>query len=301
MFSGWPGGFWDLFCCTPLQEIALFLHSLLRSGCAAWAMTGKHFLLQPCNLWGNDQPAKPHFYDTTLAGYDKTNWGYDGFLCGERLPGFSPYKCPLLSRCKLKNFGADLILVFIFEWGRALLFYSSSHSNTELMELLILRLIHILTGAFWAGATLYLVLFVLPAVKALGPEGAKFMGQLMKTRQLPVVMNVISGLNILTGLRLLMVVSNNFKSEWFASHYGISISIGMVAALGAWTIGLMVSRPTAARMNQLGAQIAAAGGPPTPEQGQQLGALRAKMSRSLNIMAWHLAAALAFMAMAKYL
>lgn len=169
------------------------------------------------------------------------------------------------------------------------------------MELVLLRLIHIFTGAFWAGATIYVAMFVLPAVNALGPDGGKFMAQLMKTKKLPVFMNVMSFLNILTGFRLLMIMTSNFKNtEWFSTHYGMCISIGMVAALGAFTIGLMVSRPTANKINALGAAIGAAGGPPSQEQAAQMGALRAKMGRSLVIMAWHLAAALIFMSLAKY-
>jgi hypothetical protein len=169
------------------------------------------------------------------------------------------------------------------------------------MELLILRILHIFTGAFWAGATIYLALFILPAVRALGPDGSRFMAQLMKTRKLPIFMNIVAFLNILTGLRLMMIVSNNFNGAWFGSHFGISISIGMVAALGAFTIGFFVSRPTAAKMNAIGAAISAAGGPPTGEQTAQLTALRAKMMKSIIIMSWHLAAAVIFMSMAKYL
>lgn len=171
----------------------------------------------------------------------------------------------------------------------------------ENMELLILRLIHIFCGAFWAGATIYVAMFVLPAVKALGPDGGKFMAQLLKTKKLPVFMNIVALLNILSGLRLLDILTDHFRNTaWFGTHYGMAISIGMVAAIGAFCIGFFVSRPTAAKMNALAAVIASAGGPPTEAQVQQIGALRAKMAKSLVILAWHLGAALAFMAMAKY-
>lgn len=169
-------------------------------------------------------------------------------------------------------------------------------------ELLILRLVHIFCGAFWVGATIYVAMFVLPAVRALGPDGAKFMGQLMKTKKLPVFMNIVALLNILSGVRLMMILTKNFADTgWFTRPDGMSISIGMVAALGAFSIGFFISRPTAARMNAIAAAISAAGGPPSPEQAQQLGALRAKMGKSLVIMAWHLAVALICMSVAKYI
>lgn len=169
------------------------------------------------------------------------------------------------------------------------------------IELMILRLIHIFCGAFWVGATIYLAMFVLPAVRALGPDGSKFMAQLMKTKKLPIFMNIVALLNILSGLRLLMILTDNFKNTaWFGTHYGMCISIGMVAALGAFTIGFTISRPTAMKMNAIGAAISAAGGPPTEAQVQELAALRMRMGKSILIMAWHLAAALIFMSLAKY-
>jgi uncharacterized membrane protein len=190
-----------------------------------------------------------------------------------------------------------LIYIFIVQ----IIIYYSYTLAMQNMELLILRLLHIFCGAFWTGGTIYLVMFVLPAVKALGPDGSKFMGQLMKTKKLPVFMTIVGVVNILTGLRLLMVLSCNFQPEWFGTHFGIAISIGMVAALGAFSIGSMVSRPTANKMNAIVAAVAAAGGLPNEEQAAQLGALRAKMVKSITIMAWHLAAALIFMSIAKYL
>ena len=169
------------------------------------------------------------------------------------------------------------------------------------MELIILRLIHIFTGVFWAGASIYLAMYVLPAARALGPDGGKFMGQLVRTKNLPTVMNIIGLLNILTGLRIIMIFYKNSNGEWFSTHYGIGICIGAVAAIAAFIIGYTGVRPAANKMNNISNAVAAAGGPPSPEQAQQLGVLRAKMGKGILVVAWHLAAAVIFMSIARYL
>jgi len=51
------------------------------------------------------------------------------------------------------------------------------------MVILILRVIHILLGVFWAGAVFMVALFVQPAIAASGPEGGKVMGALVKRRR----------------------------------------------------------------------------------------------------------------------
>ena len=169
------------------------------------------------------------------------------------------------------------------------------------MELLILRLIHIFTGVFWAGSAMYLAIFVMPAARALGPDGGKFMGQLVRTKNLPMWMNIIGILNILSGLRLIMILYKNSNGEWFSTRYGIGIFIGTVAAIAAFIIGFMVIRFAANKMNSITSAIAAAGVPPTPEQAQQLGMLRAKIGKGTVVVAWHLAAAVIFMSIARYL
>jgi len=169
------------------------------------------------------------------------------------------------------------------------------------MEILVLRLLHIFAGIFWAGGVFYLAYFIFPAVKALGPDGGKFMQQLSRTKKMPTVMTTLGLVNVLSGLRLMQIMSGNFSSAWFGSNFGIAISIGMVAGIGALCIGLFVNKPRAQKMAALGAAVAASGGPPTPEQQKELGALKDKLEKGVKIMAWHLLVAVITMAIARYL
>jgi len=171
----------------------------------------------------------------------------------------------------------------------------------QIWDLILLRLLHIATGVFWAGATIYLALFVAPAVQAAGAEGTKFMQQLSRTNKLPVVMLIMATLNVLTGIWLLWKLSNGFQSAWMSSQHGMILSIGGGFAIIAYLEGLIVTRPTVMKVAKLGQAIAQAGGPPTLEQTQQMMAYRKKIFKGNNIVAVLLAITVIAMGIARYL
>lgn len=172
---------------------------------------------------------------------------------------------------------------------------------SEQTFLIILLLVHICAGVFWAGAAIYLAAFIAPAVKALGPEGAKFMQQMAKTNKLPLVMTLTSILTVLSGILLLWILSDGFQSAWMSSQHGVILSIGGGLAIIAFLDGLLVTRPTVNKMNKLGNEFAATGGSPTTEQMQQLIAYRKKIFKANNFAALVIVIAVIFMSVAKYL
>ena len=151
--------------------------------------------------------------------------------------------------------------------------------------LILLRFIHIVSAVFWAGAIMYLAWFIIPAVKALGPDGGKFMQQLSRTNKLPIVMLITGGLTVLGGLLLIYEISGGFEPAWFGTPHGIIISIGGTLAISAYVIGLAVNLPAVNRMAAIGKASAAAGAPPSQEQLMELQMLRNKVFTASNIMA----------------
>lgn len=166
--------------------------------------------------------------------------------------------------------------------------------------LIFLRLLHIVSAVFWAGATMYLAGFVAPAVRALGPEGGKFMQQLSKTNRLPLVMNLAGTFTVIGGLLLIYELSSGFQMEWFSSNYGLVLSIGGGLALIAYAIGFTVSLPTITKMNTIGKTIATSGTPPTPEQQQELQRLRNRLFAAVNYIAILLFLTVISMSIARY-
>jgi hypothetical protein len=125
--------------------------------------------------------------------------------------------------------------------------------------------------------------FIVPSVLEAGPGGGAVMAGVMK-RRFPILMTVAAGLVVLSGLRL---YSLRFSTAFLGTPEGIVLTLGALVGLGAFFMGVFVQRPTAQRMSALGAAIAAAGGPPTPEQAAEIQALRSRLSKAASLTAWH--------------
>jgi hypothetical protein len=172
---------------------------------------------------------------------------------------------------------------------------------SDLTYLIILRLIHITCGIFWAGATIYVALFIQPAVKATGPEGSKFVQQLAKTNKLPIVMMLVALLTVISGVLMIWKLSGGLQSEWMASKHGIVLSTGGAFAIIAFLIGFTVNRPTVAKIAATGKLIAAQGAPPSAEQLKQLNSLKNRLFTATNIVASLLAITVIAMSIVRYL
>ena len=170
----------------------------------------------------------------------------------------------------------------------------------SLTYLIILRLLHIACGVFWAGAAIYLAAFVAPAVKALGPDGGKFMQQLAKTNKLPLVMTIAATTSIVAGILLLWKLSAGFQYDWMVSKHGLNLNAGVLLGIIAYLEGLLVTRPTILKINALGAQLAS-GGPPSQEQLQLMNGYRQKVITANNIAAFLLAFTVIAMSLVRYL
>src|SRR4051812_47892482 len=110
--------------------------------------------------------------------------------------------------------------------------------------LIILRIIHIVCAILWAGGVIYLAMFIVPAVKALGPDGGKFMQQLSRTNNMPLIMTLTATFTVVGGILLIERLSGGFTPEWFGTPHGIVLSTGATFAIIAYLIGLFVNRPT---------------------------------------------------------
>ncbi len=167
--------------------------------------------------------------------------------------------------------------------------------------LVFLRLLHIGSGAFWAGTAIYLAAFVLPAAKALGPDGGKFMQQLSMTNNLPLVIFVNSTINILSGILLIWYMSDGFQNNWMGTHMGITLSIGGTVALIAWIIGVFINRPIIMKMAAIAKESAIKQQPPSADEVQHLNKMRAKLSTATNTIAWLIGITVIAMAIARYI
>jgi hypothetical protein len=132
--------------------------------------------------------------------------------------------------------------------------------------MIILRLIHILAGVLWAGWAFVSVAFIEPATRAAGPEGGKFMQVLTGKTKLLQTMLAAPLLVIFTGVLMYWQVSGGLSGLWLVSPSGLALTIGSLAGILAFILGLGISRPAAERLAALSREMQSAGGPPSSDQ-----------------------------------
>ena len=142
--------------------------------------------------------------------------------------------------------------------------------------MIVLRVIHIFGGVFWLGISIFNVTYLQPAVQATGAEGQKVMQHLTrKTRLLNTTYGAAS-VNVLSGL-IMYGIDSGFHPTFLATRYGLTLAIGGLSALVACAVAIFVIRNIFAQMGEIGRQIQAQGGPPTPAQGAAMQALGARL------------------------
>jgi hypothetical protein len=166
--------------------------------------------------------------------------------------------------------------------------------------LILLRFIHIVSGALWVGAAISYLFFVKASAKAIGPAGPQFMQNLTQRRKYPLYMISTSLLTVLAGGILFVYSSGGFSMAWLKSGPGIGFTIGSLAGLIAFLVGSFGIGPTSAQMGALGAQIAAAGGPPNPALLSHMRALEIRLTRAEGIDFVMLVLSILTMATARY-
>jgi hypothetical protein len=113
-------------------------------------------------------------------------------------------------------------------------------------------------------------------------------------------MGIAALLTVISGVLMYWSVSNGFRLAWLATSSGIVLSIGALAGILAYVVGVTIHAPTGARLAAIGKEIAAAGGKPTPEQLQMLGKLQARIASANRWSAIFLITATIGMAIARY-
>lgn len=169
-----------------------------------------------------------------------------------------------------------------------------------MIELLILRVIHIVGAVVWAGTGVFVSFFLLPAMGMAGPAGAPVMGALIK-RRLFVIIPSIATITMLAGVRMLWLASSGFSAAYFVSNGGRTYLFGALSSLTAFTIFMTVNHQAIGKMGLLQQQLAQ-----TPEADRgplmaQLNAVRARATVGARASALLLIATALAMAIARYI
>ncbi|MEE8062460.1 MAG: hypothetical protein V3T16_11555 [Gemmatimonadales bacterium] len=167
------------------------------------------------------------------------------------------------------------------------------------LTLLVMRVLHILLGVFWAGTLIFNAIYLQPSLRDAGPDAAKVAAGLMRRRFLD-VMPLAAAVTILSGLWLYWLVSGGFQVAYMRSATGMTIGLGAVAAIVAFTIGVAIMRPAMLRAAALSQAAAQAAAPERDAQLTEAQALRARAGVAGKYVAALLVVAVVAMAIARY-
>ena len=163
----------------------------------------------------------------------------------------------------------------------------------------VLRVIHIVGGVFWAGAVWVLARYIEPTAAAAGPEGGRFMQRFAGSGYTAAVVSAGLG-TIAAGVALLWMDSGGFQPAFMASRFGETISIGAASAILAAVVGIGLGARNAMRLKAVGAAIQGQAGGPTPEQLAQVQGIQTRLRLGGRIAAGLLVVTVVCMAVARY-
>ena len=166
--------------------------------------------------------------------------------------------------------------------------------------LIFLRVVHVAGGVFWAGAILFVVHFLEPAVRDAGPDGAKVMQALRKHHYLEVV-PIAAALTLLSGFALYWLDFGRAHPGPGASGAELTFALGGLTSLVAFVIGVSLLRPSALRIGALGTELGQAPAERQAALQEEIGRLRVRMRKSGRWVARLLGIAILTMAVGRYL
>lgn len=165
---------------------------------------------------------------------------------------------------------------------------------------IVLRLAHIFAGVFWAGTSLLFMAVIVPVARSMGPDGMRFFGRITSSERYLKVIAAAAGITVLAGLLLYLRHTGANPGAFMSSGFGAVITIGSVAGIAAFVVGIAVLAPTSRRAGALMHELEAAGGPPTPAQRELMQALQKRSALGSLILTLLLVVSVAAMAIARY-
>lgn len=167
---------------------------------------------------------------------------------------------------------------------------------------LVFRFLHIVAGVLWVGSAFLFVGFIGPSAAEVGPSAGPLLNAAVKKRK---VHHVITGLGVstvLAGWVLWIKHATEFGSlsDWMTSTFGLVLTIGGVLATMTFFVGYLGVGRNVERMVDLGNEIAAGGGPPSPEQHARMDQIGGMLERYGKLDLTLLLLAVIAMATARY-
>jgi len=144
---------------------------------------------------------------------------------------------------------------------------------------LVFRTLHIMAGVAWAGSAFLFTVFLEPAASKLGPAAGHFMEETIGRRKAPEIVTAIAAVTVIAGWVLWFKGLDRVDSfgDWLGTSFGLVLTIGGLAATGAFFAGLLGVPPNLKRRTSSVRRSRPSGGPPTPEQATRIARIQGRM------------------------
>lgn len=166
--------------------------------------------------------------------------------------------------------------------------------------IMLLRVLHIVGGAFWVGTAVFIAALLGPSLQAAGPAGGAVMAHLTQVRRLPIWMMVAMSVTLIAGFLLYWANARTGGSAWLGSGPGRTFGLGGLLAVAGGVVGMAVTAPTGRKLGTLGAALGAAGRPPTPDELATMQSLQRRLATAASLVAVLVVLATVAMAVARY-
>ena len=109
------------------------------------------------------------------------------------------------------------------------------------MEMVVMRVLHILAGVIWAGSAIFLAIVLDPRLKALGPDIQRKVTAALAP-SLRIVLDGGAAVTILVGI--LLVFRMDRLDNLFDTNWGLAITVGIIASVLALASGIAAMSTT---------------------------------------------------------
>lgn len=166
-------------------------------------------------------------------------------------------------------------------------------------SMIVARILHIGLGVFWAGAMIFMAIYVTPSLRDAGPDGAKVAAGFAKRRLLD-VMPLVALITLISGTYLYQRASGGWAPEYMRSLPANVIGVGGLAGILAFIVGVSMVRPAMKKAMRLTQSVSSAAAETREGIIAEAGAQRARAAAAGKVVAWLLAGATVTMAVARY-
>ena len=168
--------------------------------------------------------------------------------------------------------------------------------------MIVLRLLHIVAGVLWVGSSFLFVGFIGPSAAEVGPSAGPLLHAVVKKRKVAKAITGLSTVTVLAGWVMWFRNLDQFGSigDWLGTNFGLVLTVGGVIATVAAIEGSLGVGRNVERLVDLSDEVAASGGPPSPEQQSQIQRIGAEIEKFGKIDLVLLLLAVAAMATARY-